>query len=44
MKLKLKITELEIQSVCVPRHGIEEQVYALGCQSNEALEVGFPSS
>ena len=36
MKLLPKIAELEIQSVCVP--GIEELVYALCCQSNEALE------
>ena len=38
MKLLLKITELEIQSLCVPGHGIEAQVYTLCCQSNEALE------
>ena len=35
MKLLPKIAELEIQSVCVPG---EELVYALCCQSNEALE------
>ena len=38
MKLLLKIAELEIQSVCVPGHGIEELVYALCSQLNEALE------
>ena len=38
-KLLLKIAELEIQLVrCVPGHGIEEPVYVLCCQSNEALE------
>ena len=36
MELLPKIAELEIQSVCVP--GIKELVYALCCQSNEALE------
>ena len=37
-KSLLKIAELEIQSLCVPGHGIEEPVYALCCQSNKALE------
>ena len=43
MKLLLKIAELEIQSVCVPGHGIKEPVDVLCCQMNEALariEVG----
>jgi len=43
MKLLLNIAELEIQSVCVSRHGIKEPVYALCYQMNEALakiEVG----
>jgi len=43
MKLLLKIAELEIQSVCVPEHGIKEPVYVLCCHMNEALakiEVG----
>ena len=37
--LLLKIAELEIRSLCVPGHGIEELVYALCCQSNKALEM-----
>jgi len=39
MKLSFKIAELEIQSMCVPGHGIEELVYALCCQSNEVLKM-----
>jgi len=38
MKLLPKIAELEIKSVCVPGHGIEEPACAWCCQSNEALE------
>ena len=37
MKLLLKIAELEIQSVCVPGHGIKEPGYVLCYQMNEAL-------
>ena len=38
MKLLPKIAELEMQSLCVPGHGIEERVYALCCQLNKTLE------
>ena len=37
-KSLLKIAELEIESLHIPGHGIEEPVYALYCQSNKALE------
>ena len=37
-ELLLKIAELEMQSVCVPGHMIEEPVYALCSQSNKALQ------